>query len=232
MRVAGFTLTPCHSTIHHKVLGYHWVSFCDLKFYTAVNPSLRYQAARHALGMLNADDMKATIKALCDEGIYLDVFIDALDSGLHPQMEHVLPAFIAALQYSDVAVPSRDEAVWQLIEYHLNRVVSNQDRAWQELERLVTEVNREYDFHTPTRQYLGDSHGIELLLGLCWSADDIRERPNEVTVNGLFGDAAWVELNRLIVVEATRWLCDRAAKPSIEQVVYGLSPSLASKFNP
>lgn len=181
-----------------------------------MNPSLRYQAALHALGMLNADDMKATIQALCDEGIYLDVFIDALDSGLHPRMEDVLPAFIAALQYWDVAVPSRDEAVWQLIEYHLNRVVSNQDRAWQELDKLVADVYLDYDFHTSTKQYLGDAHGIELILGLYWSADDIRERPNEVTVNGLFGEAAWVELDRLIVVEATRWLSDRAAKPSTD----------------
>ena len=189
--------------------------------------SLRYQAARHGLGTLNADDIKATIQALVDEGLYLDAFLEALDSDLHPRMAEVLPAFLAALGHYHVIVPSREEAVWELIGYHLQNVASNHANALQELGKLVADVYWEYDFHTPTKNYLGDSHGIEHLIGLYWSADDMRERPQEISVNGMRGEEAWSELNRQIVIEAKRWLLNQPSNPSIEGTVKGLRPSPA-----
>ncbi|MES3013789.1 MAG: hypothetical protein V4750_08695 [Pseudomonadota bacterium] len=59
----------------------------------------------------------------------------------------------------------------------------------------------------PAKTYVGDSHRIEHLLSLYWTAGDLRER-QEITVNGQEGPQAWVELNRLIVLEAERWLAD------------------------
>lgn len=192
-----------------------------------MNSSLRYQAARQGLGTLSPEDIKATIKALVDDGLYLDAFLEALDSDSHPRMEEVLPAFLAALRQYQLAIPSREEAVWQLIEHHLQNITSNQANALQELGKLVAEVYWEYDFQTPTKRYLGDSHGIEQLIGLYWSADDMRERPQEITFNGMHGDEAWSELNRQIVMEAIRWLRNQPPNPSIEGTVKGLRPSPA-----
>ena len=40
--------------------------------------SLRYQAAKLAMGKLNADEIKSTIHELVDDGLYLDAFLDAV----------------------------------------------------------------------------------------------------------------------------------------------------------
>ncbi len=151
--------------------------------------SLYYQAAKHTMGRLHSDAIKATIHALVDEGFYLDEFLDALDAK-RPRMDEVEPALLAALRHYGITVPSREQAVWQLLEFHLQRIASGADDPLDGLGKLMADVYWDYDFHTPTKEWLGDSHGIEQLIGLFWGADDLREEPEAVSWNGKLGDAA------------------------------------------
>lgn len=170
--------------------------------------SLHYQAAKLAMENLNADDIKSAIHALVDGGLYLDEFLEALDAR-KPRMDEVLPAFFAALKHSGISIPDKEQAVWNLIEFHLGEIALETSDALDELKELIADVYWDYDFHTPTQEYLGDSHGIENLVGLFWAADDLRESPGDMSFDGKFGDEASSELKQKIVVEAKLWLSAR-----------------------
>jgi hypothetical protein len=80
--------------------------------------SLHYQAAKLVFGSLDADTMKQTVDELMNNGFYVDECLDALDSS-PAKYDEVFPAFSAALLHYGIVLPTRDEAVWQLIQWHL-----------------------------------------------------------------------------------------------------------------
>ena len=157
------------------------------------------------MGNLNADDIKSTIHELVDGGFYLDEFLDALDAK-KPRMEEVLPAFVATLNHNGISLPDKEQAVWNLIEFHLREIALEASDSLEELAKLIADVYWDYDFHTPTQKYLGDSHGVEKLFGLYWAADDLRDSPEDISFDGKFGEEALSELKTQIVVEAKHWL--------------------------
>jgi hypothetical protein len=170
--------------------------------------SLLYQAARHALGARDADAIKKTIDILMNDGFYDDTCLDALDSS-PARMDEVLPAFHAALDHYGVVLPSPEQAVCYLIEYHLRRIASGTSEPLQGLCQLLTDTWN-YDLYTPTKKSLGDSHGISELIGLYWGGDDLVVRPDEVSFNGKYGEEALAEVEREIRFEAERWLVKNA----------------------
>jgi hypothetical protein len=163
---------------------------------------LRYQAARLGLGTLDADSIKGTIVELMADGFYDDECLNALDAFPHPRMEDVLPAFKAALAHYGVPLPDSEAAIWLLIEYRTRRMASGDADAVEELCRLIEDVYYAYDFHSPTRRFLGDSHDIERLIGLYWGSEELRKGPGESPAS----DEALVALNWDIRAEAGRWL--------------------------
>jgi len=126
-------------------------------------------------------------------------------------MDEVLPALLAALSHHGVALPDKEQAVWQLIEHHLGVVESGAATPLKALEQLIADVYWDYDFHTPTKKFLGDSHGIEHLIGLYWAADDLRKKTEGNSFNGKYDEEAWSELNHQIIIESKRWLASRRA---------------------
>jgi hypothetical protein len=133
---------------------------------------IRYLAALRGLGTLDARAMRLAVDNLMNAGFYAEECLDALDSK-PPRVDEVLPAFLAALAHYGVAVPDRELAVWQLIKHHLKRVVSPSSDPWECLRDLVRDLYWEYDFHSKSTQYLGDSHGLHRLIGIYWEIDDL-----------------------------------------------------------
>jgi hypothetical protein len=72
--------------------------------------SLRYQAAKLAMGKLSADEIKATINELLEEGCCLDEFLDVLEPS-RPRMDEALPALFAAFSHYGIKAPDKDQAV-------------------------------------------------------------------------------------------------------------------------
>ncbi len=169
--------------------------------------ALRLQAARLALGLwVDADQIKATVELLVDAGVWREAFLPALVER-HPRPDDVMPAFRAALDHHGIVVPDKATAMRLLIAHHLRDVVATPSDARQQFGRFIHEVYWNGDHEMQDMKYVGDSLGIERLLGLYWTADDLRELQH-LTFNGHHGPQAWVELNRLIVAEAERWLAD------------------------
>jgi hypothetical protein len=178
--------------------------------------SLHYQAAKLVFGSLDADTMKQTVDELMNNGLYADECLDALDSS-PARYDEVFPAFNAALSHYGIVLPTRDEAVWQLIQLHLQQIASGACDPLEGLSKLIADVYFDYDFGPLTKKFLGDSHGIERLIGLHWSQDELNARPGEVSMNGKYGDEAIVELKREVFLESERWLAVNARSDLLTQ---------------
>jgi hypothetical protein len=166
---------------------------------------LEYMAARIAFGIATANEIQSIVDALLKDGFYSDEFIAITDSK-PTRLAEVLEPFKTYLQSQGISIPTKEKAVWQLITYHVARISSGQDEPLVGLQNLISDVYWDYDFGACTKEVLGDSHGIEQLVGLYWGYDDIMERPQEVSLNGKYGDEAISETKKQIVKAAEAWI--------------------------
>ncbi len=118
----------------------------------------------------------------------------------------IVPAFERYLQSCDIAIPDRDTAVWGILKHHLEIIAHRADDPLDRFRDLMEEVYYDYDFNAKTTEYIGDSHGIEHLIGYFYGYDDLMDRPQDVSCNGKYGDAAIAELKNEIVDAAKSWL--------------------------
>lgn len=172
---------------------------------------LQYIAARMAFDKVDAQEIRTAVDGLMEEGFYSDDFLAIIDSN-PPTLADVLPPFRSYLQKSGIGIPDRDTAVWQLIRDHVSKIVDGSTSPFEGLKHLIADVYRNFDFHTPTKKYLGDSHGIEQLIGLYWGHDDMVERPKEVSCNGKYGVEGFRELEKEILKSSMDWMSNFANK--------------------
>jgi hypothetical protein len=86
-------------------------------------------------------------------------------------------------------------------------VRSNPDHA---LEKLIDDCEK-YDFGAVCKEFVGDSHGIESLIGMYWGYADLEIPVEDAYCNGKRGAEAVVELKREIVAVAAKWQDRRAS---------------------
>lgn len=165
---------------------------------------LKYMAARIGLGIAHADEIKSLVNDLLDNEVYSDDFIDILDSN-PTRMNEVVAPLTSYLNSIGIRIPNSEQAVWDLIAYHALAIAEGKIDPLKGLNSMIRDVYWNYDFSNSTREYLGDSHGIEQLIGYYWGYEDLVERPTEVSGNGQYGDDAIVELKKEIKREALQW---------------------------
>jgi hypothetical protein len=165
---------------------------------------LELQAARYSFGHLTTSQMQKLIEGLLSQGIYADEFLDVVEPEAATR-EVVGPAFEKALIALGITVPSYEEAVWNILRRHISQIADGQTDALDGLKALIDEVYWSYDFHSKANQYLGDSHGIERLIGLYWEYD-------EFTPTGIDPEHHNHErriifaIEREVVAEAKKWV--------------------------
>ena len=99
-----------------------------------------------------------------------------------------------------------DDAIWDVLKYHISVLASNKVDPLIGLNELINEVHWNYDFYSKTKQYFGDSHGIDKLIGLYWGHDDLVSNPTVVSYAEKYGDEAIEQIKRDIVTEAKEWI--------------------------
>jgi hypothetical protein len=166
---------------------------------------LRYLAARYRLGLLDSEALVHIAEALLQEKRDTPAVIQLsiLES---PIMTDAGPLFERVCSESGVAVPSREEAIEELIRSHLNPIASGGCRPRDGLEAFMREIYYPYFAGKPCERYVGDSRGMQHLIGDYWSYDDLLERPHEVSCGGKFGAAAIVCWEELVRQHARDWL--------------------------
>jgi hypothetical protein len=170
---------------------------------------LGYMAAKIGFGKVNADEIQSTVDSLLTDGIYSDEFIGIMDSK-PARLDEVLPSFTTYLQREGISVPTKDQAVWQLIAHHVSRIASGTADPITELQELISDVYWDYDFHTPTREYVGDSHGIEYLIGLYWEYNDMMDRDRNTFQEEI------KEIKESIVKRSKEWM-ERFANKALQR---------------
>lgn len=165
---------------------------------------LDYMACRITLGNASADLIQKTVNQLMDDGIFSAEFLDIIDSK-PPTMADVSPPFQKYLRKVGIQCQSKDEAVWRLIGYHTGRIASRQIEPLEGLSTLIKDIYRDYDFRAQTKQYLGDSHDIQKLIGLYWEYDDILDAPYQTEYAGRSREEVVTELSDAVLEEARRW---------------------------
>ncbi len=108
-----------------------------------------------------------------------------------------------------ITLPSKDDAVWILLCHHISQIANG---TVSPLEGMQAVEKYSFDFYEMTKEYVGDSHDIHEMYGMFWNYEDIRECPDEVSVNGKFGEDAVDELDRFMVEKAREWVGKHCGK--------------------
>lgn len=164
---------------------------------------LEFQAALYSFGHLNTQDMQKIIDGLLNEGTYADEFLDVIYPD-YDTREEVGAAFKRSLKALGIVAPNYEEAVWTILRHYVSRIANQEIDALDGLKELMREMD--YNFHAKTKKYLGDSHGVEYLIGLYWDYYDVLEKPTEISINGKYGEEAIGEIKKEILIEAEKWV--------------------------
>jgi hypothetical protein len=103
-------------------------------------------------------------------------------------------------------IPPVDEAIDIVTTAILREIVNGSVAPEVGLQRLMDDV---YDPHVSTEtdlEYVGESRGLQDLIGTYWSYSELRERPNELSIEGRFGEAAIPLLDQQACQLANEWL--------------------------
>ena len=83
---------------------------------------VKYLAAKYTAGTLEAAEIIELVDTFTDEGVWVDSFLDVMDSESKTK-EALAPIFENCLLELGIGIPSQEQYLWQLICYHIKRIV-------------------------------------------------------------------------------------------------------------
>lgn len=140
-----------------------------------ISSEFRLMAARLGLGILDGHRIQEIADTWLQRGEYHDELVGVYDVR-DIRTEDAVAALTKLLERKSVAIPDRETAVREIIRHYAQAVTSQQILPVEGLRKLMDEVYAHYDFHSSTQEFLGDSHGIEGLIGAHFTIDDIMGR--------------------------------------------------------
>ena len=166
---------------------------------------LRHLAARYRLGLQDSESLVRIADTLLEEKRDTPAVIQLsiLES---PVMADADPLFERVCSESGVAVPTKDGAVDELLRHHLGSIASGSCRPREGLEAVMREIYYPHFAGDPCKEYVGDSRGMQHLIGAYWSYDDLMERPREVSWDGKYGAEAVARWEDSVRQYARDWL--------------------------
>ena len=152
-----------------------------------------YLAARIALGIVNAYEIQDDVNFLIKNGVFYNEFIDIIDSQ-PPTLADVLVPYKKFLIKLNIAIPSKEDAIWKLIDFHTWRIINNDFVVFDSLYWLYRDV---FDFSSDN---LGEAFGIDSLLGSYYLYEDILDEWIPIS-----GENALSKWEKDVVKEANNW---------------------------
>jgi hypothetical protein len=119
--------------------------------------------------------------------------------------------FESAAQQLGISKPSREEAVNTLLRYYSTRIAAESSTPHAELECMMQEVYWPEVSKYQSSVFVGDSHDMEEFIGAYWNYDDLRDSPDVVGYNGLFGQTAIQAFDQHVRTLAEQWLMRHVA---------------------
>jgi len=173
---------------------------------------LRIAAARYVMGALPSWELPKIADGVLNLGIYSPA-VGELATMRQPVMADAGPLFERALTELQTEMPSPEDAVWILLRHYIERIGSG-DLTPRAGLSLIHDLYIRADLDERSRKYVGDSHGIQQLLGYFWGYDDLEERPTEVSFDGRYGADAIRALDEEVVRIARDWVGEHGANSS------------------
>ena len=171
-------------------------------------PQVQVAAAKLALRFATAADLKAAAGAAVDSGI-VTPDIAALATLRDDTLAEAEPLFRKVLDDLQLTPPSTSTAVWILLRVQI-RAIAEGSVAVEEGLQGVMGIFYSGDLHAQSREYVGDSHDIQRLVGLYWEIRDLEAHATEVDFTQRYG-AALQERRTEAIGRANTWLADHAA---------------------
>jgi hypothetical protein len=165
-------------------------------------------AARYVVGVLTPEQETQVADELLAAGVYTPAAgeLEYLRLQTHPGHPDVDRAFLSMLDELGVKLPTRDDAVWLLARFHISRIANREIEPGDGLRLLSDEVYMGASLYEQSKQYVGDSHGLQHLLGMYYSYDDLVEISG-VEYKGLRDvDAIRSAMDEDVVAMAKDWL--------------------------
>ena len=170
--------------------------------------NVRIAAAQLALGNASAADLKSAASSAVDAGA-MTPDLAALATLRDDTLAEAEPLFRRALADLQMSLPSLDEAVWLLLRREVQGIADGSIEAEAGLKRIMV-LFYDADLHQKSHELVGDSHGIEHLVGLYWELHDIEAHRTEVDFNRRY-DGQLRQLSEDAIVRARKWLIEHAA---------------------
>jgi hypothetical protein len=162
---------------------------------------LRYVAIRYRLGLLDTESLVRVADTLLEEGLDTPTVVKLVT--LEPAiMADAGPLFERICKERSVEIPDTEKAVSELLRYYLDSIASGTRTPRDGLQNIMDEVYFPHIVREPVQKYVGDSRGLEHLIGAYWGYDDLKARPEEVSFQGKYGAEAiarWEEYVRQLV---------------------------------
>ena len=175
-----------------------------------VIPYLDIAAAKYALGVIQSWELPPVADAALNRGQYSDSLAEL--ASLHdPVMSDAGPLFEAAIAELNMNLPAQDAAIRTIITHYIQLISNGCAAPYDGLHKMMQDVYYGANLYEKSKEYAGDSHGIQHLVGAYYGYDDLRERPHEVSFEDNFGDSAIAAFDAHVVQLANEWLTQNAA---------------------
>ena len=109
------------------------------------------------------------------------------------------------------SVPPLDRAIDIVTAAVLGEIVDGSVVPEDGLQRLMDDVYWPHLSSETGAQYVGESHGLQDLIGAYWNYSELRSRPTELSIDGRFGEEAIPLLDRNVIQLASDWLATRGS---------------------
>lgn len=165
---------------------------------------IRHFVVRYRLGLQDTESLVRAADTLLAEGRGEPAIIELsiLES---PIMAEAGPIFERACAEIGVTIPSRDEAIDELLHTYLESIASGTRPPHDDLAAMMREVYFPHFASEPCKQYVGDSRGMDHLIGAYWAYDDLTGRP-ECSWDGKHGAEAIASWEQSVRQYARDWL--------------------------
>jgi hypothetical protein len=165
---------------------------------------IRHFVVRYRLGLQDTESLVRAADTLLAEG-RSDPAIIELSILESPIMAEAGPIFERACAEIGVTIPSRDEAIDELLRFYVESIASGTRPPHDDLAAMMREVYFPHFASEPCKQYVGDSRGMEHLIGAYWAYDDLTGRP-ECSWDGKHGAEAIASWEQSVRQYARDWL--------------------------
>lgn len=160
---------------------------------------------RYRLGLEDTESLIRAANSLLADG-HTEPAIIELSLLESPIMTEAAPIFKRACAQLGVKIPDEREAITEVLRGLVEAIASGSLSPRTGLELVMQEVYWPHVSKERDAQYVGDSVGLEHLIGAYWGYDDLTGRPQEVSFDGKYGPKAIAAWEQYVRQQARNWL--------------------------